>query len=61
MGQIKEVPSGHSRSYDLCSIYECSCHLGNKRALTIFAQFTRKLGKIHFVGKLTEVSDPGPS
>ena len=29
--------------------------------LTVLAQSTQKLGQIHFVEKLTQVSDPGPS
>ena len=35
--------------------------LDNKFDLTVQAQLTQVLGQIHFVWKLTQLSDPGPS
>ena len=61
VGRIKIVHCGHSRSYNLYLIDKFSSQLGNKSGLTVFAQLTRKLDQIHFVGKLTQMSNLGPS
>ena len=55
VGRIKGIPSGHSRKYDLCSVDQISSQLGKKCGLTVFAQLTRKIGRIHFVGEMTQV------
>ena len=61
VGKIKGIPCQHSRMYDLCSIDQFSSQLGNKFVLTVIVQLTLKLGQIHFVRKLTQVTDQGQS
>ena len=47
LGQIKEIPSRHPRSYNLYPVDQFSSQLGNKCGITVSAQMTRKLGQIH--------------
>ena len=61
VGQIKAILCGHFRNYDLCIVDQFSIQLNNKWGFAVYSQLTRKFGQTHFVGKLTQVSDPGPS
>ena len=59
--RFEGLPYGFSRSYDLCSIDQCSSQLSNKCVLTVFVQLLQKFGQIHFLEKFTQVSDPDQS
>ena len=51
--RFEGLPYGFSRSYDLCSIDQCSSQLSNKCVLTVFVQLLQKFGQIHFLEKFT--------
>ena len=60
LGQINEIPFGHFESYNLTSNDQFSNQLDNKLDLIVLPQWTLELCQIHFVGKITQVGDPGP-